>query len=75
MPQVDASPVAFAIYVGDVNQDGFINLVDILAVSNNSSEFIHGYVNTDLNGDNLTNLNDIIAVYNNSNTFVAGIHP
>jgi hypothetical protein len=75
MPQVDESPVAFAIYVGDVNQDGFINLNDIMAVSNNSSEFIHGYVITDLNGDNLTNLNDIIAVYNNSNTFVAGIHP
>ncbi|MEO5673527.1 MAG: integrin alpha, partial [Chitinophagales bacterium] len=75
MPQVDESPVAFAIYVGDVNQDGFINLIDILAVSNNSSEFINGYVITDLNGDNLTNLHDIIAVYNNSNTFVAGIHP
>jgi len=73
--QVDNSPIRFAIYSGDVNQDGFVNLNDIILISNNSSNFINGYVNTDLNGDNITNLNDILLSYNNSKGFVSVVRP
>ncbi|MDQ3193734.1 MAG: FG-GAP-like repeat-containing protein [Bacteroidota bacterium] len=72
---VNASPVRFAIYSGDVNQDGLVNLNDIVLTSNNSSNFISGYVDTDMNGDNITNLTDILFAYNNSNAFVSVMRP
>ena len=75
MKQVDAAPLSFAVFSGDVNQDGFINLNDIISVSNASSSFVNGYVVTDVNGDNLTNLNDIILTYNNSAAFVSKATP
>ncbi len=73
--QVDTSPLQYAIYSGDVNQDGFVNLNDIILTSNNSSNFISGYVSTDLNGDDNTNLSDILIAYNNSNRFVSVMRP
>ncbi|MDQ3193936.1 MAG: hypothetical protein M3P82_02935, partial [Bacteroidota bacterium] len=60
----------FAIYGGDVNQDGVVNLTDILLVANNSTNFVNGYVVTDLNGDNVTNLADILIAFNNSTMFI-----
>ena len=70
MKQVDNSPVRFAIYSGDVNQDGAINLVDITDIYNNSVSFITGYVVTDLDGNNTVDLSDITLAYNNSVNFV-----
>ncbi|MEO8664772.1 MAG: S8 family serine peptidase [Ignavibacteria bacterium] len=75
MKNVDDSPVRYAVFSGDVNQDDFVNLNDITITSNNSINFVNGYVETDLNGDNLTNLNDILIAYNNSNAFVTKIAP
>ncbi len=75
MKQVDAAPLRFAIYSGDANQDGFVNLNDIIFTTNNSSNFINGYVSSDLNGDNITNLNDILIAFNNSNLFVSKVTP
>ncbi len=75
MGQVDASPVRYAIYSGDVNQDGSIDLNDVLSVYNASSIFSSGYVVNDVNGDNLVDLNDILLIYNNSTAFVAVISP
>ncbi|MEO8664043.1 MAG: FG-GAP-like repeat-containing protein [Ignavibacteria bacterium] len=70
--QVDNNPYnVFAFYSGDVNQDGFINLSDIILISNNASNFVNGYVNTDLTGDNVTNLSDILIAYTNSQGFVS----
>ncbi len=73
--QVDASPVRFGLYSGDVNQDGSVNLTDIISIANNSSNFVNGYVNTDLNFDNTTNLTDILIASNNSSSFVHRIIP
>ncbi len=75
MKQVDNIPLRYAIFSGDVNQDGSLNLTDIILVSNNSTNFINGYINTDLNGDNFTNLTDILIAYNNSNSFVSRVTP
>lgn len=65
----------FAIYGGDVNQDGVVNLTDIVLVLNNATNFVNGYVVTDLNGDNVTNLTDILIAYNNNVKFVGKIIP
>lgn len=69
--QVDASPLKFAIYSGDVNQDGFVNLTDMVNISNGAASFLTGYVLTDINGDNIVNLADILIDYNNSTNFVS----
>ncbi len=73
--QADASPVRYAIYSGDVNQDGFIDLTDVIMVYNDASIFITGYKNSDVNGDSITDLTDVIITYNNSNKFVSVVHP
>ncbi|MEO8666608.1 MAG: LamG-like jellyroll fold domain-containing protein [Ignavibacteria bacterium] len=73
--RVDDSPVKFAIYSGDINQDGFVNLNDILLTTNDATNFVTGYINTDVTGDNVANLSDILLTYNNSNNFVTVIKP
>jgi len=70
MTGIDASPVRFGIYSGDVNQEGSVDLSDVLLVYNDASGFVTGYVNTDVNGDNSTDLSDVIITYNNSSNFV-----
>lgn len=75
MKLADSAPVRFAIFSGDVNQDGFIDLTDVILVYNEASLFLSGYRNTDTNGDNLTDLTDMLLAYNNSNNFVSMINP
>ncbi len=75
MKQVDAAPVTYAVYSGDVNQDGFVNLTDIIEVYNYSANFITGYVPADVNGDNVADLTDVVITYNNSSNFVSKITP
>ena len=75
MINVDASPVKYAVYSGDVNNDGTIDLNDVLSVYNGASVFSTGYVVNDVNGDNIVDLNDILITYNNSAAFVAVARP
>ena len=75
MINVDASPVGYAVYNGDVNKDGTIDLNDVLQTYNAANVFTSGYVVTDNNGDNIVDLNDILIAYNNSAAFVAVIRP
>lgn len=51
---------------GDTNQDGFIDISDLVNVFTNSVLNIGGYVNTDLNGDLITNQNDVNIVFQNN---------
>jgi len=72
---VDSTPVRFAIYSGDVNQNKFVDLADIALTYNDASSFVSGYKVTDVNGDNITDLFDLIIVYNNSSAFVQAYEP
>jgi subtilisin-like proprotein convertase family protein len=72
---IDSVPVKYAVYNGDADKNGFVNLTDIINVYNSASVFITGYVTTDMTGDNITDLTDIILSYNNSSKFVAKITP
>jgi len=69
--QVDTSPIRYAMYSGDVNQDGFIDLNDVISISNKANEFAPGYLVQDLTGNNLVDLNDVLMAYNNSVNFVS----
>ena len=65
----------WTVYNGDVVKNGIVELSDVLAVYNDASDFVTGYVNTDLNGDDLIDLVDILLVYNNSKNFVSTMKP
>jgi len=62
-----------SIYSGDINQDGTIELSDVLQTFNDASSFTVG--NSDLNGDGITDLNDLLIVFNNTSTFIHVIKP
>ena len=62
-------------YSGDVNQDGFVNLTDVITIFNASSVFTSGYIETDVNGDYIVDLSDITIGFNNSNNFVQKVAP
>jgi len=75
MIHVDSSPVRYAIYSGDVNQDGIVDESDLLEVYNDATIFLTGYVNSDLTGNNVTDVSDLIIDFNNSNNFISKIVP
>ncbi|MDZ4713302.1 MAG: dockerin type I repeat-containing protein [bacterium] len=75
MAQVDASPVRYAIFSGDVNQDGTIDVSDIVYVYNEATNFVSGYVVSDVTGDNFVDASDLVITYNNAVNFVAVISP
>lgn len=72
--QILESGVA-AIYSGDVNKDGFVNLSDVLIVYNGAVAFETGYVPGDVNGNNIVDLADLLITYNNATAFVTEITP
>lgn len=61
----------YCLYNGDVNQDGLIDLTDVVAINNNAAVFLAGYKTTDIDGNNITDLADLIITYNNSSNFVS----
>ncbi len=69
------SVTKWVFFEGDVNQDGFVELQDVILVNNASNAFLTGYVNTDVNGDRLVDLADLIITYNNSSAFVTVSKP
>ncbi|MEO8211044.1 MAG: LamG-like jellyroll fold domain-containing protein, partial [bacterium] len=73
--QVDNSPMRFAIYSGDVNQDGVIDLTDNQLIDNDANNFASGYVVTDINGDNVVDIADAAIADNNAFNFVGKIIP
>ncbi len=75
MIQVDASPVVFAIYGGDVNQDETVDATDVSTIDNDAANFVGGYVVTDLTGDNFVDGTDFAIADNNAANFVSVIRP
>ena len=72
---VEVEDLQFAIFSGDVNQDGSIDASDLLLVDNNTFNFAFGYFPTDLNGDNFTDAGDALIIDNNVSNFVGVIAP
>ena len=62
-------------YSGDVNQDGQVDLSDVVLINNASSVFTTGYVAQDVNGDDIVDLSDMVITLNNSNLFVSKVIP
>ena len=65
----------WCIYGGDVNQDGFVNSIDVNQVFSDNVNGLSGYVNTDLNGDNLVEIEDLNIVFINNALGIQKISP
>lgn len=63
------------LFGGDVNQDGIVDLGDMIGIDNDASAFMTGYLDDDTNGDGLIDSGDMIVVDNNANQFVGSILP
>ena len=66
---------AYAIYSGDVNQDGIVDTGDMAPVDNAASSYLTGYLNTDVNGDGSIGFVDITTLHNNAMNYVISITP
>ena len=75
MIRVDNYPLSFAIFSGDVNQDGVIDASDNGAIDNDATNFETGYLSTDLTGDEVIDASDAAIADNNAASFVAAITP
>ena len=72
---VDINPLTYAIYSGDVNQDGTIDAADVSEVDNDTYNSLSGYVRTDVNGDNFVDTADVSIVDNNAFNSVSVVRP
>ncbi|MFZ1322616.1 MAG: LamG-like jellyroll fold domain-containing protein [Ignavibacteria bacterium] len=75
MKTVHTSPLRYALYSGDVNQDGTIDLSDGSLIDNDAFNFASGYIPTDVNGDEVIDLADAVFADNNGFNFVGKITP
>ncbi|MEO6694736.1 MAG: SBBP repeat-containing protein [Ignavibacteria bacterium] len=73
--RVDLSPLRFAFYSGDANQDGTVDATDLSMIDNDASNFLTGYVKTDLTGDNFVDATDAAIADNNAANFVSLSRP
>lgn len=73
--QINNNPVRYAIYTGDVNRDGSVDLPDLQMVEEDLVNFQTGNFITDINGDNIVDNADLTFVENNSVNFVYLLTP
>ena len=66
----EVEPGVFAIYSGDVNQDGFVTTEDVGLIDNDNLSFEFGYIVTDINGDGFVTTEDVGLADNNNLAFV-----
>lgn len=71
----DNSPLRYAIYSGDVNQDATVDAADLAIIDNDAFNFVSGYVGSDLSGDNTVDASDASIADNNAFNFVGRIRP
>jgi len=65
----------YGLYSGDDNQDGVIDLSDLVLTYNDVLAFSSGYFTTDNNNDEVSDLSDLIIAYNNGAAFASIIRP
>ncbi|MBK7159818.1 MAG: hypothetical protein IPH77_15105 [Ignavibacteria bacterium] len=75
LKSVDTSPVRFAIFSGDVNQDGTIDASDLSDTDNDAYNSVSGYVSTDVSGDDFVDAADVSIVDNNAFNAVSVVTP
>ena len=75
MATVSISPFYKGQYSGDIDQNGIIDLADVIGIYNDALNFVTGYEVTDVDGNMVTDLSDLLYGYNNAANFVAVVRP
>ncbi len=71
LTQVNSSPIRWAVYGGDVNQDGYVDPLDLSLVDQGSFNYLSGRgLAEDVNGDGYVDPLDLSIVDNNSFNYV-----
>ena len=73
--QAQVEPGVFALYSGDINQDGFIDIFDYPAFETDQLNLAMGYLPTDLNGDGFVDIFDYPVFEANQLNLVSVIQP
>lgn len=73
--QIEIEPNIFALYSGDVNQDGAIDIFDFLEWDTDNQYFSSGYFATDFNGDGNVDIFDFLIWDPNNQNFVGVMTP
>lgn len=64
-----------ALYGGDLNQDGTVDIFDAQLAENDAAVFGFGYLLGDLNGDGTTDIFDLQLIENNGSRFIFAARP
>lgn len=73
--QVSSNPSIFAVYSGDVNQDGVIDILDAGMIDDDAFNYATGNLVTDLNGDMFVDVLDRAIADNNAFNYIGVIRP
>jgi mucin-19 len=73
--QIQKEPGIFAIYSGDINQDGAVNNIDFSIWETDANGFVSGYIESDLDGNGATDNIDFSIWEANANGFVSVLKP
>ncbi|MFZ4707839.1 MAG: hypothetical protein ACOYMF_17685, partial [Bacteroidales bacterium] len=65
----------FGIYCGDVNQDGVVDVLDMIGVDNLFIPGAGGYIPEDTNGDGVIDAADMVIINGNAGAFVRKVKP
>ena len=65
----------WTIFSGDVNQDGLVDIGDLVLTDTDNLNFVSGYTITDVNGDSIVDIADVILVDVNNLNFVSKVTP
>jgi hypothetical protein len=74
-PMAEVENGVYALYGGDVNQDGTVDIFDIMVAENDAIDISYGYNSSDSNGDGGTDLFDMQLIENNSGLFLFTSRP
>jgi len=74
-PTANMGSGVFALYSGDVNQDGTIDSQDMTIAENDASSFFFGYNASDCNGDGSSDSGDMTLIENNAGLFLFYARP
>ena len=65
----------YAMYSGDINQDGGVDILDMQQAENDASKLSYGYNSSDCNGDKATDILDMQLIENNASLFLYTAKP
>ena len=74
-PMKSVSGGEYALYAGDVNQDGSIDAFDAQIAENGTTSLFFGYDSSDCNGDGLIDLFDLQLIENNGTLLIFTSRP